>query len=232
MRVDGRRCRQRSAGDPRRRFRWTISGGVGAPRNGGTRSRQLLPRLRFRWRGPRGGARAPAWGVACAERRVGAGRVGEGCLGFSDPLCLALDIARPRALGGACNAPGIASRSTQVLARLVPGKFLPLPLTLSTGVEPFRAPPSSDTLDCKSGVVFASEGQPVGVYPFQQPIDCHKVRLLQDDRVHFSFSRSDRVRVLGEGRGKHGGEVFGSSCENVGVSVDHPFSCEGMRREK
>ena len=232
MCIDGCRCRQRVIGDSRCRFRWTVGGGIGAPGSGGTRSRQLLSRLQFRLGGPRDGACMPAWCAARAERRTGNGRVGEGCLRLNDPLRFSLGIARPRALCGACNTPSIASGSTQVLTRPVPGKFLPFPLPLSTGVKPFHTPPSSDTLDCKSGIIFTSKGQPVGVYPFQQPIDCHEVRLFQDHCVYFSFSGPYGVRIFGEGRGKHGGEVFGPSCENIRVSVNYSFSCEGLRREK
>lgn len=232
MRVNGRRCRQGGIRDSRRRFRWTIGRGVGTPRGGGTRSRQLLPGLQFRLRGPRGRACVSVWCATRAEGRAGAGRVGEGCPRFSHPLRFALDIARPCTLCGACNTPGITPGSTQVLTRLVPGKPLPLPLPLSTGIKPFRTPPSSDTLDCKSGIILASEGHPVGVYPFQQPINCYEICLLQDYRVDFSFSRPDGIRIFGEGRGKHSGKVFGSSCQNVRMSVNHPFSCKGMRREK
>ena len=194
--------------------------------------RQLLPRLQFRLRGPRGRPCVPGWCATCTERRAGAGRVGEGCLRFRDPLLFALDLTRTCTFRGACNTPGIAPGNTQILARMASGEFLPLPLALSTGIEPFRTPTGSYAFDCQSRIIFTSEAHPVSVYPLQQPIDCDKVRLLQDYCVHFPLSGPDGICIFREGRGKHGREVFGSSCENVRVSVNHPFSCEGMRREK
>lgn len=93
----------------------------------------------------------------------------------------------------------------------------PLPFVRRTwATETSSAPARSNTVNSFSRVVLLPEKYPIGIDPFEQPINGNKVHLLDDNRVHLSLTRHGMFSgVFGERGVEHCGKILGSSRQDV-----------------
>ena len=73
-------------------------------------------------------------------------------------------------------------------------------------IQPIRVPASAHAVNSKSRVVFLRKQKPIGVNPFQEPINCHKVRFFNNDGEYSPLARWRSI--LNECRRQHCREVL------------------------
>lgn len=104
------------------------------------------------------------------------------------------------------NAVATSRAHNVVVRRAVLAKRFPIPFACgSLRAQPTHTPASTNTLHGRPWVVLFLEQKPVGVDPFEQPVNSDKISLLHDDRVNFTFPR---WHCLGKCRREHGSEVL------------------------